>query len=322
MESLLFIIPCYNKQESIGLVVGEIVALFPSAQIVVCDNNSTDAPLMWRVRPGPLFSLSVVRVSNAVRRLLRDVDADCFVMVDGDNTYDLSQLSQAIEVFRQGRYDLMTGDRFAGQARSHFRKGHGAGNLFFTSFFRLAFGIQTRDVFSGLRIFSRRLVKTFPLVSAEFGKETELTIYGLGCACQPMIFPTSVRSRVNSESKLSTYRDGLKILTFSLRLLHREFPMRLYLPISGLSALVAAALFAIPYTEFLATGMVTTIPTLVTSTIFVSIAIVSLFAGLILKEVSNLKYEQRYLISAISDECGSFGSLHPLWFGGLSWFCR
>ena len=297
MESLAFIIPCYNEQESIGLVVGEIVALFPSAQIVVCDNNSTDrtsdvarqagATVLFERRKGK---------GNAVRRLLRDVDADCFVMVDGDNTYDLTQLSQAIEVFRQGRYDLMTGDRFAGQARSHFRKGHGAGNLFFTSFFRLAFGIQTRDVFSGLRIFSRRLVKTFPLVSAEFEIETELTIYAARMRLPADDFPTSVRSRVNSESKLSTYRDGLKILTFSLRLLHREFPMRLYLPISGLSALVAAALFAIPYTEFLATGMVTTIPTLVTSTIFVSIAIVSLFAGLILKEVSNLKYEQRYLM--------------------------
>ena len=296
MESLAFIIPCYNEQESIGLVVGEIAALFPGAQIVVCDNNSTDrtsdvarqagATVLFERRKGK---------GNAVRRLLRDVDADCFVMVDGDNTYDLSQLSQAIEVFRQGRYDLMTGDRFAGQARSHFRKGHGAGNLFFTSFFRLAFGIQTRDVFSGLRIFSRRLVKTFPLVSAEFEIETELTIYAARMRLPADDFPTSVRSRVNSESKLSTYRDGLKILTFSLRLLHREFPMRLYLPISGLAALVAAVLFAIPYAEFLATGVVTTIPTLVTSTIFVSIAIVSLFAGLILKEVSNLKYEQRYL---------------------------
>ena len=296
MESLAFIIPCYNEQESIGLVVGEIAALFPGAQIVVCDNNSTDrtsdvarqagATVLFERRKGK---------GNAVRRLLRDVDADCFVMVDGDNTYDLSQLGQAIEVFRQGRYDLMTGDRFAGQVRSNFRKGHGAGNLFFTSFFRLAFGIQTRDVFSGLRIFSRRLVKTFPLVSAEFEIETELTIYAARMRLPADDFPTSVRSRVNSESKLSTYRDGLKILTFSLRLLHREFPMRLYLPISSLAALVAAVLFAIPYSEFLATGAVNKIPTLVTSTIFVSIAIVSLFAGLILKEVSNLKYEQRYL---------------------------
>lgn len=296
LGDLAFIIPCHNEQEAIGLVVGEITSLFPGAQIVVCDNNSTDRTSeVAREAGASVFFERRKGKGNAVRRLLRDVDADIFVMVDGDNTYDLSQLGQAIEVFRHGCYDLMTGDRFADQARSHFRKGHGAGNLFFTSFFRLAFGIQTRDVFSGLRIFSRRLVKTFPLVSAEFEIETELTIYAARMRLPTDDFPTSVRSRVNSESKLSTYSDGLKILAFSLRLLHREFPMRLYLPISGLAALIAAVLFAIPYSEFLITGAVTTIPTLVTSTIFVSIAIVSLFAGLILKEVSNLKYEQRYL---------------------------
>jgi glycosyltransferase involved in cell wall biosynthesis len=296
LERLAFIVPCYNEQESIGLVIEEIFLLFPAAAIYVCDNNSNDRTSEVARDAGAIV-LSEHRKGkgNAVRRLLRDVEADIYVMVDGDNTYNLSNLGQAIDVFRDGCYDLMTGDRFAGQSRSHFRKGHGTGNLFFTSFFRFAFGIQTRDVFSGLRIFSRRLVKTFPLVSAEFEIETELTIYAARMRLPAGDFPTSVRSRVNSESKLSTYRDGLKILTFSLRLLHREFPMRLYLPISAVAALIAVVLFLIPYSEYLATGQVSTIPTLVTSTIFVSIAIVSLFAGLILKEVSNIKYEQRYL---------------------------
>lgn len=296
MERLAFIVPCYNEQESIGLVVEEISFLFPSAAIYICDNNSNDRTSEIALEAGAIVLFEHRKgKGNAVRRLLRDVEADIFVMVDGDNTYNLSGLGKAIDVFRDGCYDLMTGDRFAGQARSHFRKGHGAGNLFFTSFFRFAFGIQTRDVFSGLRIFSRRLVKTFPLVSAEFEIETELTIYAARMRLPARDFPTSVRSRVNSESKLSTYRDGLKILTFSLRLLHREYPMRLYLPISAVATLIALVLFLIPYSEYLATGQVSTIPTLVTSTIFVSIAIVSLFAGLILKEVSNLKYEQRYL---------------------------
>ena len=296
MERLAFIVPCYNEQESIGLVVEEIFLLFPAAEIYVCDNNSNDRTSEVARNAGAIVLFEHRKgKGNAVRRLLRDVEADIFVMVDGDNTYNLSNLGQAIDVFRDGCYDLMTGDRFAGQDRSHFRKGHGTGNLFFTSFFRFAFGIQTRDVFSGLRIFSRRLVKTFPLVSAEFEIETELTIYAARMRLPAGDFPTSVRSRVNSESKLSTYRDGLKILMFSLRLLHREFPMRLYLPISAVAALIAVVLFLIPYSEYLATGQVSTIPTLVTSTIFVSIAIVSLFAGLILKEVSNIKYEQRYL---------------------------
>lgn len=296
MESIAFIIPCYNEEQSIALVIEDIRSRFPASDIFICDNNSKDRTSQVASEAGSTVLFEPRKgKGNAVRRLLRDVDADIFVMVDGDNTYDLSCVRQAIDQFRAGFYDLMTGDRFAGQSRSHFRKGHGAGNFFFTSFFRLAFGIQTRDVFSGLRIFSRRLVKTFPLMSAEFEIETELTIYAARMRLPTLDFPTSVCSRVNSESKLSTYSDGLKILAFSLRLLHREFPLRVYLPLSFLSALFALILFSIPYSEFLATGVVTKIPTLVTSTIFVSIAIISLFAGLILKEVSNLKYEQRYL---------------------------
>ena len=152
-----------------------------------------------------------------MRRLLRDVDADIFVMVDGDNTYDLSQLGQAIDVFRTGCYDLMTGDRFAGQSRSHFRKGHGTGNVFFTSFFRLAFGIQTRDVFSGLRIFSRRLVKTFPLVSAEFEIETELLIKSFRKKYKIKEIPVYRYERKYGKSKLfnvpfGRFLFGLKVL--------------------------------------------------------------------------------------------------------------
>jgi glycosyltransferase involved in cell wall biosynthesis len=296
MEEIAFVIPCYNEQESVGLVISEIRGLFPAAGIYVCDNNSKDRTSeVARLAGATVLFERQKGKGNAVRRLLRDVDAELFVMVDGDNTYDLSCLADAIEEFKMARYDLMTGDRFAKMGKSSFRKGHGIGNLFFTSFFRLAFGIQTRDVMSGLRIFSRRLVKTFPLVSAEFEVETELTIYAARMRLPASDFPTSVRSRINSESKLSTYRDGLKILAFSFRLLHREFPLKLYLSVSTLATLISIVLFSIPYSEYLATGFVTKMPTLITSTIFVSIAIFSFFAGLILKEVSNLKYEQRYL---------------------------
>ncbi len=296
MEEIAFVIPCFNEQESIGLVVTELHDLFPEARVYVCDNHSLDRTAEVAREAGAVVLVEKAKgKGNAVRRLLRDVDADWFVMVDGDNTYDLSCLSEAIERCRRDRFDLMTGDRFAEMGRSHFRRGHGFGNAFFTSFFRVIFGVQTRDVFSGLRIFSRRLVKTFPLVSAEFEIEAELTIYAARMRLPVSDFPTKVRARVNSSSKLSTYVDGWKILVFALRLLHREFPLRLYWPISLVSALIAAVLFFIPYMEYLTTGLVTKIPTLVTSTIFVSISIVSFFSGLILKEIANLKYEQRYL---------------------------
>ena len=296
MEEIAFVIPCFNEQESIGLVVTELRDLFPDASIYVCDNHSLDRTAeVARAAGAVVLAEKAKGKGNAVRRLLRDVDAAWFVMVDGDNTYDLSFLSEAIERCRREQFDLMTGDRFTGMGRSHFRRGHGFGNAFFTSFFRVVFGVQTRDVFSGLRIFSRRLVKTFPLVSAEFEIEAELSIYAARMRLPVADFPTKVQARVNSESKLSTYADGWKILIFALRLLHREFPLRLYWPISFLAASIAVVLFVIPYAEYLSTGLVTKIPTLVTSTIFVSISIISFFSGLILKEIANLKYEQRYL---------------------------
>ncbi len=296
MEDIAFVIPCFNEQESIGLVIAEIQCLFSDARIFVCDNHSLDQTAQVALQAGAIVLHERVRgKGNAVRHLLRDVDADFVVMVDGDNTYDLSTLPEAIERCRADRIDLMTGDRFAPTGRSNFRRGHGFGNLLFTSFFRFVFGVQTHDVFSGLRIFSRRLVKTFPLVSAEFEIEAELTIYAARMRLPVADFPTRVKARINSESKLSTVRDGLKILVFAFRLLHREFPLRLYWPISLVSASIALVLFVIPYSEYLTTGLVTKIPTLVTSTIFVSISIMSFVSGLILKEISNLKYEQRYL---------------------------
>ena len=296
MDQIAFIIPCYNEQESIGLVINDIQGFFPSACIYVCDNNSSDRTAdVARVAGATVFFERKKGKGNAVRRLLRDVDADIFIMVDGDNTYDLSKLCEAIHEFQENRFDLMTGDRFAYESRSSFRKGHGTGNLLFTSFFRLVFGIQTSDVFSGLRIFSRRLVKTFPLVSAEFEIETELTIYAARMRMPSSDFPTSVRERVNSESKLSTLRDGLKILLFSLRLLHREFPMKLYLPLSFLAIVISLILFSAPYSEYVFNGTVTKVPTLIVSTLFASIGLLSFFVGLILKEISNLKYDQRYL---------------------------
>ena len=296
MEEIAFVIPCFNEQVSIGLVITELRDLFPDASIYVCDNHSLDRTAeVARAAGAVVLAEKAKGKGNAVRRLLRDVDAAWFVMVDGDNTYDLSFLSEAIERCRREQFDLMTGDRFTGMGRSHFRRGHGFGNAFFTSFFRVVFGVQTRDVFSGLRIFSRRLVKTFPLVSAEFEIEAELSIYAARMRLPVADFPTKVQARVNSESKLSTYADGWKILVFALRLLHREFPLRLYWPISFLAASIAVVLFVIPYAEYLSTGLVTKIPTLVTSTIFVSISIISFFSGLILKEIANLKYEQRYL---------------------------
>ena len=153
MTKVAFIIPCFNEEGSISLVIREISELFPSSEIFVCDNNSTDNTREYALAAGAkVFFERNKGKGNAVRRLLRDVDAEIFIMVDGDNTYDLSNLNKAISEFKEGFYDLMTGDRSYIQGKSNFRKGHKIGNIFFTFFFKPLFGIQTNDVFSGLRI--------------------------------------------------------------------------------------------------------------------------------------------------------------------------
>ena len=294
--SIAFVIPCYNEEQGIAGVVCEALSIVPHSRIIVCDNNSSDNTSCCASEAGAEVIFEPIRgKGNAVRRLLRDVDADIFVMVDGDGTYDLSCLHDAIKFAWENSFDLLTGDRFSNGSSSSFRKGHGLGNVAFNKLFQIIFGIRTRDVFSGLRIFSRRMVKSFPLVSAEFEIETELTIYAARMRLPMADFPTSVGARLGSESKLNTWRDGFKILAFSVRLLHREYPLRLYAALAILALGFGLFAFFGVYAEFLVTGLVPRIPTLISSTFLILLAIILLVSGLILKEVSNVKYEARYL---------------------------
>jgi len=291
---ITFIIPAYNEEGAIGPTIAEIKRLALPCSIVVCDNNSTDNTALEAERAGALVLHEQVKgKGNAVRRLLRDVDSDIYVMVDGDNTYDLSNVSTAIDRLQKKGYDLLTGDRF-GIVGSHMRPGHGTGNRLFAQMMRWLAGVTTTDVFSGLRIFSRRLVQSFPAISSEFEIETELSIFASRMRLPAGDFPTQVRRRIGTSSKLHTIRDGLKISWFIVRLLHREFPLRLYGPLAALIFLVSSILFAGVYVDFLKTGLVARFPTLFLSLFGMLSAFGLLGLGLVLKEISNLKYENRY----------------------------
>lgn len=294
---IAFIIPCYNEQSSVARVVLQAKALFPDARVYVCDNNSTDNTSKVASEAGAIVYFERRKgKGNAVKRLLRDVDADIFIMVDGDDTHDMQYVPDAVDQLIHESFDLLTGDRMASvHAQSSFRMGHEIGNQLFTRLFRLIFGIKTRDVFSGLRVFSRRLVKSFPIVSSEFKIETELTIYAARMGLLVDDFPTSVKDRHESESKLKTFEDGSKILIFALRLLHREYPLRLYAAFGSITLVLGMANLTNVYLEYLRTGMVLRQPTLVMAIFLISMSILLLIGGLILKEVSNLNYEGRYL---------------------------
>jgi hypothetical protein len=240
----------------------------------------------------------------AVRTLMRDISADVYVMVDGDNTYDLTHLPQALSQFVSNQYDLMTGNRMQYNAlgTSAFRSGHRAGNKFFSFMFKTLFGAQSNDAFSGLRIMSYRLVKSFPAISSEFEIETELTVYAARMGLPSGEFPTFVKERQGSESKLNSMRDGLKILLFTARLLHREFPLRLY-AVASLVLLGMGITTIIPiYNQYLVTGIVLRLPSLVFGLSLLVLSALAIVAGLVLKEISNLKYEARYL-AYLSAQC-------------------
>jgi glycosyltransferase involved in cell wall biosynthesis len=295
---IAFIIPCHNEEASVGLVVANARSLFPESVVYVCDNCSTDRTSQMALDAGAHVLTETKRgKGNAVKRLMRDVSADIYIMVDGDDTYNLSNLPEAVSVFVGNRYDLMTGNRMQHSAlqSSSFRLGHKLGNKLFTLAFRILFGTKTGDAFSGLRIMSKRLVKSFPIISNEFEIETELTIYAAKMNIPAAEFPASVKDRVGSESKLRSARDGLKILFFTIRLLHREFPLRLY-------AFISLAFFGIGlyvlipiYIDFLLTGIVLRFPSLVLAISLMVLSALAMIGGLVLKEISNLKYEGRYL---------------------------
>lgn len=288
------LIPCHNEAGSIGAVVAAIRRELPQARIVVCDNASSDATAERAQAAGAEVMHEQRRgKGNAMRRLFRDVDADVYVMIDGDDTYGTEILPEAIALVWEQGCDMVVGSRRLEVIRQ--RPGHDAGNQLFTRFFQALFDVRSRDVFSGLRVFSRRLIKTFPCISLEFEIEAELEIY-----CARMLLPTAslpvtIRPRQGSTSKLHTLRDGFKILWLALRMLHREYPLRLYAALAGLTALVALVLLLPVAADYLATGLVPRFPSLIVGSVLIALAVACLGMGLVLKEITNNRYETRYL---------------------------
>ena len=287
------IIPCFNEEASIGSVVVALANEIPGISIYVCDNGSTDRTVEAAITSGAtVLSEKRKGKGNAVRRLFRDIDADVYIMIDGDNTYGTGMIREAIQLIASG-HDMVTGERMLSTVNQ--RKGHALGNKLFTQLLRKLFSVSSKDVFSGLRVMSRRLVKTFPCVSLEFELEAELEIFCARMRLPVSSLPTSIRERVNSESKLNTITDGLKISALTLRMLHREYPLRLYLPVFALIE-ISCLFISIPLIRtYLETGLVPRFPTLIILATIAVVGSISLAMGLILKEITNSRYESRYL---------------------------
>jgi glycosyltransferase involved in cell wall biosynthesis len=290
------LVPCFNEERAIAKVVADFRAALPDAKIYVYDNNSTDGTVAAAERAGA----AVRRESHqgkgyVVRRMFNDIEADIYVLVDGDATYDAQSAPAMIAKLIGDRLDMVVGCRVDRDAAA-FRPGHRTGNAMLTGFITHIFGHAFTDILSGYRVFSRRFVKSFPILSGGFEIETELTVHALELELPVGEVPTPYFSRpAGSASKLSTWHDGFRILWTVLKLYRAERPLALFGSLGIALAIVAIGL-AIPiFITYVERGLVPRLPTAVLSTGLMLVAVLSIACGLVLDTVTRGRREVKLL---------------------------
>jgi glycosyltransferase involved in cell wall biosynthesis len=296
LPKIAVLLPCFNEEAAIGATVAGFRAALPDATIYVYDNNSRD-----RTREVAAEAGAVVRSEkqqgkgHVVRRMFADIDADVYVMADGDLTYDPAAAPVMVEMLLDEQLDMVVGTR-RHDAKDAYRGGHVVGNRIFTGLLSGLFGRSFSDIFSGYRVFSRRFVKSFPVLSAGFEIETEISVHALELRMPVGEVETSYGARPEgSHSKLSTFGDGWKILKTIGTLYRVERPVLFYGGIGALLMIVALVL-ALPLVRtYLETGLVPRFPTAILVTGMVIVAVLCFFTGLILDTVTRGRREVRRL---------------------------
>jgi hypothetical protein len=299
------LVPCYNEAAAIASVVRDFRAALPTARIYVYDNNSSDGTAEAAreagaiVRPAPFQGKG-----NVVRLMFSDVEADVYVLVDGDGTYDAAMAPAMVQALTAGGLDMVNGVRVA-EAQEAYRAGHRFGNFVLTGLVQQIFGNGFRDMLSGYRVFSRRFVKSFPASSRGFEIETELTVHALQMRLPVREIDTPYFARgEGSASKLNTVRDGIRILSMIGLLLKEERPLQCFGAVAAVLCLLALGLGAPVVAEYFDTGLVPRMPTLIVAASLGMTALLSLACGLILDTVARGRREQRrfaYLAVRASD---------------------
>jgi glycosyltransferase involved in cell wall biosynthesis len=288
------LVPCYNEEAAIAAVVRDFRQALPGATVYVYDNNSHDQTKARAAEAG-----AVVRTEsrqgkgNVVRRMFADIEADLYLLVDGDDTYDAAAAPAMIAQLVAEGADLLTARRVHTEAGA-YRPGHVLGNRMLTGLTALLFNVRLSDMLSGYRVFSRRFVKSFPLTSQGFAIETEFTVHAVRLLMPLTEMDTRYKERpVGSVSKLNTYRDGLRILGFIAYLVREERPLMFFSVIAAILA-AAALLIGIPLVnEYMQTGLVPRLPSAVLATGLMIIAFLSSACGLILDTVTRGRWEAK-----------------------------
>lgn len=290
------IVPCYNEEATVGNVVRDLKAAVPGITVFVYDNNSTDRTAEVARAAGAIVRTELRKgKGNVVRRAFADLDAEVYLLIDGDDTYDARAAPALIAALREGPLDHVVGVR-APAGESAYRPGHELGNRVFNRLIGLLFGEPVTDMLTGYRAFSRRFVKSFPALSREFEIETELTVHAVNLRVPQREIPVGFRDRPEgSESKLRTYRDGFRILRLITQLWQYERPLAFY----GAFAVVFVAVglgFGIPVVvEFAQTGLVPRLPTAILATALIALGVASFALGIVLNGVLRLRQENARL---------------------------
>jgi glycosyltransferase involved in cell wall biosynthesis len=290
------LVPCFNEEAAIATVIADFRKVLSSAEIFVYDNNSTDRTI--EVARGAGANVRSERrqgKGHVVRRMFADIDADIYVLVDGDATYDAASAQLMIDRLISDRLDMVVGLR-VDQATAAYRPGHRTGNRILTSFLSSVFGQAFTDILSGYRVFSRRFVKSFPVLSDGFEIETELSVHALELALPVAEIETPYYARPEgSVSKLNTWHDGFRILGTILKLYRSEKPLRCFTAIGIFLTLISIGL-AIPIiVTYLEEGLVPRLPTAVLSMGLMILAMLSVSSGLVLDTVTRGRREIKLL---------------------------
>lgn len=288
------LIPCHNEAAAIGKVVFDFQRALPDATIYVYDNNSTDRTIEQARAAGAVVRRERLQgKGHVVRRMFADVDADAYILVDGDDTYDADAAPGMLRLLVERQLDMVSAARY-GQERAAYRPGHRFGNLVLAGLVGWAFGGGISDLLSGYRIFSRRFVKSFPALSRGFETETEFTVHALALHMPVQEVNALYRSRAaGSRSKLNTLVDGMRILRSIVRLIQHERPLQVF-ALAALGQVSLGILLGIPVVlTFFSTSLVPRLPTALLSTGLVLLASLSLTCGLILDAVARGRKETR-----------------------------
>jgi len=290
------LVPCFNEEAAIATVVGDFRKALPAAEIYVYDNNSRDRTVeVARAAGAHVRSERRQGKGHVVRRMFADIEADIYVLVDGDATYDAQSAQRMIDALVSHHLDMVVGVRID-QSTAAYRPGHRTGNRMLTSFLSTVFGEAFKDILSGYRVFSRRFVKTFPVLSDGFEIETELSVHALELALPVGEIETPYYARpAGSVSKLNTWRDGFRILGTILKLYRSEKPLRFFTAIGAFLALVSIGLAVPIIITFLEEGLVPRLPTAVLSTGLMIVAMLSISSGLVLDTVTRGRREMKLL---------------------------